>query len=75
MRELNAGGVKPSTEVNAGRVKVLELLAWYLGRLGRAAAEPYARDIQVACVRTFRTEVGLYKLTRSSLNAPGFNPS
>ena len=61
---------KPSTDVNTGRVKVLELLSWYLARLGRAAAEPYAKDIQTACVRTFRTELGTQKSVKAAALLP-----
>ena len=61
---------KPSTDVNTGRVKVLELLSWYLVRLGRAAAEPYAKDIQTACIRTFRTELGTQKSVKAAALLP-----
>lgn len=61
---------KPSTEVNAGRCKLLELIASYVARIGAAAAEPYAKEIQRACVRTFRTELGTQKSVKAASLVP-----
>ena len=49
---------------------MLELVALYLERLGRAAAEPYAKDVQQECLRTFRTERGPTKTVKAASLLP-----
>ena len=61
---------KPGAAVNGGRAKLLERVALYLERLGRAAAEPYAKDVQQECLRTFRTERGPTKTVKAASLLP-----
>ena len=61
---------KPGAEVNGGRAKLLELVSLHLERLGRTAAEPYAKDVQQECLRTFRTERGPTKTVKAASLLP-----